>query len=108
MLSAIAWYSTANSPDAAYIIGGWYTANLVAEFRNDQWAQLDDLNRGRSHHGSITVGTRTMIVGGWNGNGFETEVWELENGDNKVITPTLGGYYTGIGLYAVDFNFCSN
>ena len=38
---------------------------------------------------------------------FETEVWELENGDNKVITPTLSGYYGGIGLYAVDFNFCS-
>ena len=39
---------------------------------------------------------------------FETEVWELENGNNKVINPTLIGYTEGIGLYAVDFNFCSN
>ena len=38
----------------------------------------------------------------------ETEVWELENGSSKVITPSLDGYYYGIGLYAVDFNFCSN
>ena len=65
LLRHISQYSTANSPDAAYIIGGVYTPNLVAEFRNDQWAQLDDLNRGRSYHGSISVGTRTMIVGGW-------------------------------------------
>ena len=39
---------------------------------------------------------------------YETEVWELENGSNKVITPTLDDYFDGIGLYAVDFNFCSN
>ena len=39
---------------------------------------------------------------------YETEVWELDAGDNKVITPTLAGYDTGIGLYAVNFNFCSN
>ena len=39
---------------------------------------------------------------------FETEVWELENQNSTVITPTLDGYYVGIGLYAVDFNFCSN
>ena len=37
-----------------------------------------------------------------------TEVWELENGSNKVINPTLDFYSIGIGLYAVDFNFCSN
>ena len=54
----------ANSPDAAYIIGGEYTRYLVAEFRDDQWAQLDNLSEGRRSHGSITVGTRTMIVGG--------------------------------------------
>ena len=39
---------------------------------------------------------------------LETEVWDFENGDNKVITPNLYDYYYGIGLYAVDFNFCSN
>ena len=64
MFSRISYYSTANSPDSAYIIGGGYTENLVAEFRDDKWTQLDDLNKGRYLHGSITIGTRTMIVGG--------------------------------------------
>ena len=63
--SYIAYYSTANTPDAAYIIGGMFTSNLVAEFRDDQWTQLDDLNKGRKVTGAITVGTQTMIVGGY-------------------------------------------
>ena len=67
LFSYIAFYSTANTPDTAYIIGGYYTPNLVVEFRNDQWAQLDELSKGRHAHGSITVGARTMIVGGRDG-----------------------------------------
>ena len=66
--SSISGYSTAKTPDAAYIIGGgdppFEYLNLVAEFRNNQWTQLNDLNKGRLHHGSITVGAQTMIVGG--------------------------------------------
>ena len=128
LFSSISYYSTANTPDAAYIIGGWHTGNLVAEFRNDKWAQLDYLNKERRAHASITVGTQMMIVGGSAYGGrlvmilphyfgyedsdfflsFETEVWELETGNNKVITPTLGKSFHSIGLYAVDFNFCSN
>ena len=64
MLSYIARYSTANTPDAAYIIGGRLTPNFVAEFKDDKWARLDYLKKGRYDYGSITVGTRTMIVGG--------------------------------------------
>ena len=37
---------------------------MIAEFKNDQWRRLDDLKKGRASHGSITVGTQTMIVGG--------------------------------------------
>ena len=38
----------------------------------------------------------------------ETEVLELETGNNMIISPTLlaGRYFYGIGLYAVDFDFC--
>ena len=37
----------------------------------------------------------------------ETEVWELANGNNKVINPTLSNNYRyGIGIYAVDFDYC--
>ena len=38
-----------------------------------------------------------------------TEIWQLENGSNKIVSPALAKrkYYSGIGLYAVDFSFCS-
>ena len=38
----------------------------------------------------------------------ETEVWQLSNGNNKVINPTFSsGYYAnGIGIYSVDFDYC--
>ena len=66
LLSRISEYSTASSPDAAYIIGGHHTRNLVAELRDDKWTQLaHHLNKRRYRHGSITIGTRTMIVGGY-------------------------------------------
>ena len=64
-LREISFYSTAQTLDAVYIIGGWYTRNIVAEFKNDQWRRLADLNQGRSHHGSITIGGETMIIGGY-------------------------------------------
>ena len=37
-----------------------------------------------------------------------TEIWQLENGNNKIVNPTLtkNNYSEGIGLFAVDFNFC--
>ena len=38
----------------------------------------------------------------------KTEVWKLENSDNKTISPALppGNYMYGVGINAVDFNFC--
>ena len=37
-----------------------------------------------------------------------TEVWELENGNNKTIEPTLPNddYAYGIALYIVEKDFC--
>ena len=39
---------------------------------------------------------------------LDTEVWELENGNNKLIEPYFldGTYAWGIGLYLVDNDFC--
>ena len=74
MFSYISHYSTASSPEAAYIIGGFNTPdpeNRVFEFRDDQWNQLDNLKKGRDGHGSITVGSQTMIVGGYFSSGYE-------------------------------------
>ena len=60
----IAYYSTTQTTDAVYIIGGNLSKNLIAEFKNDQWTQLDDLNTERNRQGSISIGTQTMIIGG--------------------------------------------
>ena len=62
--SCIRDYSTASTSDAAYIIGGYYTEGVVAEFKNDRWNQLASLNKGRSRHGSLSVGDQTIIIGG--------------------------------------------
>ena len=51
--------------DAVYIIGGDYTKDIVAEFKNDQWRRLANLNQGRREHGSITIEGQTMIIGGY-------------------------------------------
>ena len=54
-LSRIYDYSTAHTSDAVYVIGGGYTPDIVAEYKDDQWRLLDNLNQGRRGHGSITV-----------------------------------------------------
>ena len=54
--------------DAVYIIGGRWTQDIVAEFKNDQWHRLANLNQGRYLHGSITIGGQTMIIGGTDDN----------------------------------------
>ena len=68
MLRQISYYSAASSPDAAYIISGYQDesySKTIAEFKNNQWRKLGDLTQGRQYHGSISVGLRTMILGGW-------------------------------------------
>ena len=68
-LSSINRYSTAHTYDASYIIGGSYADNIIAQYKDDQWKRLTDLNRGRYGHGSISIGSETMIIGGitWDG-----------------------------------------
>ena len=63
----IYYYSTAATDEAAYIIGGAQGlrySRTIAEFKNDMWRKLGDLAKGRDCHGSISIGQRTMIVGG--------------------------------------------
>ena len=60
-------YSTAATDDAAYIIGGTdgsSNSQTIAEFKNDQWRKIGDLTQGRYWHGSVSIGQRTMVVGG--------------------------------------------
>ena len=57
-------YATTATSDAAYVIGGYWTQDIVAEFKNDQWFRAENLKRGRYDHGAITIGKETMIIGG--------------------------------------------
>ena len=63
------WYSTAATDEAAYIIGGTDYSDSITEFKNDQWRKLGDLNQGRNGQGSISIGQRTMVVGGYTNSG---------------------------------------
>ena len=60
----ISGYSATQTLDAVYIIGSRNANNIVAEFKNDQWRRLADLNQPRWGHGSITIRGVTMIIGG--------------------------------------------
>ena len=66
----IYYYSTSHTSDAAYIIGGrmYYASddeqNIVTEFKEGQWRRLKDLNNPRYKHNSITIGGKTMVIGG--------------------------------------------
>ena len=61
------WYSTAATDEAAYIIGGADYSDSITEFKNDQWRKLGNLIQGRQVPGSISIGPKTMVVGGNNG-----------------------------------------
>ena len=57
-------YSTVSTSEAAYIIGGPFTMEIIAEFKNDNWRQFGTLSNGRSKHGSIKMGDEFMVIGG--------------------------------------------
>ena len=61
---AIYSYSTASTSEAAYIIGGYHTREVIAEFKNYSWRQLGTLAKGRSNQGSISIENEVMVIGG--------------------------------------------
>ena len=68
----IRYYSTAATSDAAYVIGGYQDNNYsktIVEFKNNQWRKLGDLTQERRYHSSISVGFRTMVIGGYTDSG---------------------------------------
>ena len=64
MLRGISIYSTTQTSDAVYIIGGFWTRNIVAKYVENDWLRLPNLNQGRAQHGTITFEGQTMIIGG--------------------------------------------
>ena len=69
ILSEIRGYSTASTSEAAYIIGGSNTRDIIAQFKNDVWSQFGTLSKGRFGHGSISLGNEFMVIGGWSSDG---------------------------------------
>ena len=69
-------YATASSRYFTYVIGGRGTGykihDIVAAFANDNsqssWSLAGRLNRKRSSSGAVTIGYKTMILGGDEGN----------------------------------------
>ena len=59
------YYSTASTSEAAYIIGGANTKDVIAEFKNDSWRQLGTLTKGRDRHASISLDGESMVIGGY-------------------------------------------
>ena len=62
----IAFYSTVETLDTAYVIGGQgIISDIVAQYHDDKWQRLENLNRARYGHGSILVEDQALIIGGW-------------------------------------------
>ena len=66
-------YSTISTPEAAYIIGGSQTEQIIAKFMNFQWYLEENLKQKRTGPGSILVGNQAVIIGGWRDKAFEDE-----------------------------------
>jgi len=110
----ISGYATASTDDSVYIISGYTNGSpkrspTIAKYSNGSWTKTGSLKKSRSGHGAITIEGMTMIIGGWDGSGstMNTELWEFESSDTKIINPTLSDNYRfGIGLFAVDVGYC--
>ena len=67
--SSIYGYSVASTSEAAYIIGGYYTRDIIAEFKDGKWRQSGTLAKKRAWHGSINLGKDVMVIGGFSDDG---------------------------------------
>ena len=61
---SISHYSTTSTSSTAYIIGGFLSPSIIAQYKHGQWSKVGDLSTGRYGHGSITDGVQTIIIGG--------------------------------------------
>ena len=68
---SICFYATTHTETSVYIIGGWtgdsYTGSrttVIAEFKNEEWSVVGNLNQSRHVHGAIATGSLSMVIGG--------------------------------------------
>lgn len=106
ILRSIRSYSTTSTSEAAYIIGGMYTHEIIAQFKNCAWSRFGTFAKGRFAQRSISLENEVMVIGGYSGR-FETEIWSLMSGNNTIVNPTLIDYMFGFSLNLVPFDFCT-
>jgi len=110
----ISGYATASTDDSIYIIGGYTNGSpkrspTIAKYSEGSWTKTGSLKQARSGHGAMTIEGITMIIGGMFNSGLttNTELWEFESSETKIIKPTLSWEYSnGIALFAVDVGYC--
>ena len=56
-------YSTASIGERLYIFGGYLDEERISEYNDDQWRNYGSLLKGRFSHSSITVNSKTIILG---------------------------------------------
>ena len=67
ILLRISRYATASTDSAAYIIGGWTGSgrtSIIAEFKNNKWRKIGELNEPKSDLSAILHNEEYIIVGG--------------------------------------------
>ena len=115
---SFSYYATASTSESVLIIGGYTCGNppktsIVAEYKNGNWKNVGNLTKALEGHGAITLGSITMVVGGFPNTGYptyltNTELWNWDSLESQIIDPTLSKDYAfGIALFLVDHNYCS-
>ena len=97
------------SINESIIVSGGYQydfrhVSTVAEFKDNLWNQLGNLNQARLGHNSIIFDSEILIVGG--SGTFASEVWNFEDNKSTSIDPTLTSYDRYPALFHVPFDFC--
>ena len=67
LLRRISHTSVSSTNQAAFFIGGWDGSSylsVIAKYENDNWSLHGNLKRSRDRHGSITYGTKILVIGG--------------------------------------------
>ena len=102
---SIAWYSTASTEDAVFIIGGFSNASRIAQYKNGKWTIVGKLEEPRFNTRSITFGGQTMII---DNNDPTVEIWNLEQGKKLTSFKRSPGHSLfGMEMFLVDKNFCN-
>ena len=110
-ISSFSCYTTTSTESSVYFFGGYPSQNnnRVAKFFNHNWTEVGSLNYGRYGHGSLTIGSETIQIGGLTSGKAFTEIWEIPSCENRIINPELDSAFSGyqVGLFAVDKHFCN-